>query len=158
MSEFRSSALTLCFSCPAVKPMEADLHQIIRSGQQLTNSHVQYFLYQLLRGMKVRPFFFLSFVKLPLLNFLPLTKHAVHTLRQRPSSGSKAWQPSSERRLRAQDLRFRPRSWLLARWTGKRREAGSDAINGIRCDEMVQSAGNHAGLRSALFGNSNVIY
>ena len=32
--------------------MEADLHQIIRSGQQLSNSHVQYFMYQLLRGMK----------------------------------------------------------------------------------------------------------
>lgn len=32
--------------------MEADLHQIIRSGQQLSNSHVQYFMYQLLRGAK----------------------------------------------------------------------------------------------------------
>lgn len=30
----------------------ADLHQIIRSGQQLTNSHICYFLYQILRGMK----------------------------------------------------------------------------------------------------------
>ncbi|KAL1725314.1 kinase-like protein, partial [Schizophyllum commune] len=33
-------------------PMEADLHQIIKSGQTLTNEHVQYFLYQVLRGMK----------------------------------------------------------------------------------------------------------
>ncbi|KIY52804.1 kinase-like protein, partial [Fistulina hepatica ATCC 64428] len=33
-------------------PMEADLHQIIKSGQKLTNEHVQYFLYQILRGMK----------------------------------------------------------------------------------------------------------
>ncbi|KAF8552400.1 Pkinase-domain-containing protein [Imleria badia] len=33
-------------------PMEADLHQIIKSGQALTNEHVQYFLYQILRGMK----------------------------------------------------------------------------------------------------------
>ncbi|KAG9009022.1 hypothetical protein FRB94_012659 [Tulasnella sp. JGI-2019a] len=32
--------------------MEADLHQIIRSGQALTNAHVQYFLYQILRGCK----------------------------------------------------------------------------------------------------------
>ncbi|PFH51897.1 hypothetical protein AMATHDRAFT_74594 [Amanita thiersii Skay4041] len=30
----------------------ADLHQIIKSGQTLTNEHVQYFLYQILRGMK----------------------------------------------------------------------------------------------------------
>ncbi|KIY62489.1 kinase-like protein [Cylindrobasidium torrendii FP15055 ss-10] len=30
----------------------ADLHQIIKSGQTLTNEHVQYFLYQVLRGMK----------------------------------------------------------------------------------------------------------
>jgi len=32
--------------------MEADLHQIIRSGQALTDAHYQYFLYQLLRGLK----------------------------------------------------------------------------------------------------------
>ncbi|WVN86441.1 uncharacterized protein L203_101605 [Cryptococcus depauperatus CBS 7841] len=35
-----------------MEPMEADLHQIVRSGQPLTNAHVQFFLYQLLRGMK----------------------------------------------------------------------------------------------------------
>ncbi|KIK09036.1 hypothetical protein K443DRAFT_500378 [Laccaria amethystina LaAM-08-1] len=35
-----------------MEPMEADLHQIIKSGQHLTNEHVQYFLYQILRGMK----------------------------------------------------------------------------------------------------------
>ncbi|WVW86176.1 hypothetical protein I302_108217 [Kwoniella bestiolae CBS 10118] len=35
-----------------MEPMEADLHQIVRSGQALSNSHIQYFLYQLLRGMK----------------------------------------------------------------------------------------------------------
>ncbi|KAG8889605.1 hypothetical protein FRB98_003667 [Tulasnella sp. 332] len=35
-----------------MEPMEADLHQIIRSGQVLTNAHVQYFLYQILRGCK----------------------------------------------------------------------------------------------------------
>ncbi|KAH9965035.1 kinase-like domain-containing protein, partial [Lactifluus volemus] len=31
---------------------KADLHQIIKSGQTLTNEHVQYFTYQILRGMK----------------------------------------------------------------------------------------------------------
>lgn len=35
-----------------MEPMEADLHQIVRSGQPLSNLHVQFFLYQLLRGMK----------------------------------------------------------------------------------------------------------
>ncbi|OJT06386.1 Mitogen-activated protein kinase SLT2/MPK1 [Trametes pubescens] len=35
-----------------MEPMEADLHQIIKSGQALTNEHVQYFVYQVLRGMK----------------------------------------------------------------------------------------------------------
>ncbi|KAH9074730.1 kinase-like domain-containing protein [Lactarius deliciosus] len=34
------------------QPMEADLHQIIKSGQMLSNEHVQYFTYQILRGMK----------------------------------------------------------------------------------------------------------
>lgn len=32
--------------------MDTDLHQIIRSNQQLTDDHCQYFLYQLLRGLK----------------------------------------------------------------------------------------------------------
>ncbi|KAL2330247.1 hypothetical protein Fmac_017828 [Flemingia macrophylla] len=32
--------------------MDTDLHQIIRSTQQLTNDHCRYFLYQLLRGLK----------------------------------------------------------------------------------------------------------
>lgn len=36
-----------------MEPMEADLHQIVRSGQPLSNSHIQFFIYQLLRGMKV---------------------------------------------------------------------------------------------------------
>ncbi|EJD07617.1 kinase-like protein [Fomitiporia mediterranea MF3/22] len=35
-----------------LEPMEADLHQIIKSGQMLTNEHIQYFVYQILRGMK----------------------------------------------------------------------------------------------------------
>ncbi|GBE86566.1 Mitogen-activated protein kinase SLT2/MPK1 [Sparassis crispa] len=35
-----------------MEPMEADLHQIIKSGQTLTDEHVQYFVYQILRGMK----------------------------------------------------------------------------------------------------------
>ncbi|KAK4785833.1 hypothetical protein SAY86_002522 [Trapa natans] len=32
--------------------MDTDLHQIIRSGQALNDDHCQYFLYQLLRGLK----------------------------------------------------------------------------------------------------------
>lgn len=32
--------------------MDTDLHQIIRSNQSLTEDHCQYFLYQLLRGLK----------------------------------------------------------------------------------------------------------
>ena len=32
--------------------MEADLNQILKSGQQLTSQHYQYFLYQILRGLK----------------------------------------------------------------------------------------------------------
>jgi mitogen-activated protein kinase 7 len=32
--------------------MEADLNQILRSAQKLTNQHFQYFLYQMLRGLK----------------------------------------------------------------------------------------------------------
>ncbi|KAJ3121884.1 Mitogen-activated protein kinase [Nowakowskiella sp. JEL0407] len=32
--------------------MEADLHQIIRSEQPLTDAHYQYFIYQILRGLK----------------------------------------------------------------------------------------------------------
>lgn len=32
---------------------KADLHQIIKSGQILTNEHVQYFTYQILRGTSI---------------------------------------------------------------------------------------------------------
>lgn len=32
--------------------MDTDLHQIIRSSQTLTNEHFQYFIYQILRGLK----------------------------------------------------------------------------------------------------------
>ena len=32
--------------------MDADLHQVIRSHQELTDDHVRYFLYQILRGLK----------------------------------------------------------------------------------------------------------
>ena len=32
--------------------MEADLHQIIRSEQPLTDAHYQYFIYQVCRGLK----------------------------------------------------------------------------------------------------------
>ncbi|KAJ3308154.1 Mitogen-activated protein kinase, partial [Gonapodya sp. JEL0774] len=32
--------------------METDLHAIIRSGQSLTDQHHQYFIYQLVRGLK----------------------------------------------------------------------------------------------------------
>ncbi|KAG8703599.1 hypothetical protein FRC08_002742 [Ceratobasidium sp. 394] len=35
-----------------MEPMEADLHQIVRSGQPLSNAHIQYFVYQILRAMK----------------------------------------------------------------------------------------------------------
>ncbi|KAL4334746.1 hypothetical protein GQ457_07G034080 [Hibiscus cannabinus] len=36
----------------AYELMDTDLHQIIRSSQALTGDHCQYFLYQLLRGLK----------------------------------------------------------------------------------------------------------
>ena len=32
--------------------MDTDLHQVIRSQQQLSDDHVQYFVYQILRGLK----------------------------------------------------------------------------------------------------------
>lgn len=51
----RSSRSPVCADgCLLSSHSPADLHQIIRSGQSLTNSHIQYFLYQILRGMKVR--------------------------------------------------------------------------------------------------------
>ncbi|XP_010253496.1 PREDICTED: mitogen-activated protein kinase 3-like [Nelumbo nucifera] len=36
----------------ATELMDTDLHQIIRSNQELSEEHCQYFLYQILRGMK----------------------------------------------------------------------------------------------------------
>ena len=34
-------------------PFLADLHQIIKSGQTLSDEHVQYFVYQILRGESI---------------------------------------------------------------------------------------------------------
>mmetsp|Transcript_10761 Transcript_10761/g.12777 ORF Transcript_10761/g.12777 Transcript_10761/m.12777 type:complete len:474 (+) Transcript_10761:231-1652(+) len=34
------------------EPMDTDLHKIIRSKQTLSDSHIQYFIYQILRGLK----------------------------------------------------------------------------------------------------------
>jgi serine/threonine protein kinase len=45
-----NSAFTEMFLVESL--MEADLNQIIKSKQALTNQHFQYFLYQLLRGLK----------------------------------------------------------------------------------------------------------
>jgi serine/threonine protein kinase len=50
--------------------MEADLHQIIRSGQPLTDAHFQYFVYQICRGLKyihsanVRAFLYIKLISL----------------------------------------------------------------------------------------------
>ena len=41
---FRRLSLRLLF-------FEADLHQIIKSGQTLSSEHIQYFVYQILRGI-----------------------------------------------------------------------------------------------------------
>ena len=41
----------LCINLAYDNILPADLHQIIKSGQNLTNEHVQYFLYQILRGL-----------------------------------------------------------------------------------------------------------
>lgn len=38
--------------------MESDLHQIISSEQELTDDHIQLFMYQLLCGVNVASFFF----------------------------------------------------------------------------------------------------
>lgn len=82
----------------------ADLHQIIRSGQQLSNSHVQYFMYQLLRGMKAR--LLLSFGVFEALHCFVLTlcttrlSPTVHPLGQRPPQGHQARKRSRQRGLR----------------------------------------------------------
>lgn len=62
----------------------ADLHQIVRSGQALSNSHIQYFLYQLLRGMKVSP-------TLPGFTIALLIGPIVHPLGKRDPPRSETW-------------------------------------------------------------------
>jgi hypothetical protein len=57
MEPMEGTSIPYPYKCSADQAT-ADLHQIVRSGQPLSNSHVQYFLYQLLRGMKVRLKFF----------------------------------------------------------------------------------------------------
>lgn len=40
------------FSYIVLELLEADLHQIIKSQQPLTDAHYQYFIYQICRGLK----------------------------------------------------------------------------------------------------------
>jgi serine/threonine protein kinase len=42
----------LIFSYIVTELMDTDLHQIIQSPQPLSNEHIQYFVYQILRGLK----------------------------------------------------------------------------------------------------------
>ena len=51
----------------------ADLHQIIKSGQALTNEHVQYFVYQILRGMA-------TLNQSLILTYEATQRHEIHTL------------------------------------------------------------------------------
>ena len=43
----------ILFMRPVANVDIADLHQIIKSGQKLTIEHVQYFVYQILRGRHI---------------------------------------------------------------------------------------------------------
>jgi len=45
---------------PSLNSFEADLHQIIKSGQVLSSEHVQYFVYQILRGIRLSNSFVLD--------------------------------------------------------------------------------------------------
>ena len=111
--------------------MEADMHQIIRSRQKLTNQHYQYFLYQMLRGIKyihsagvfynfisffLFPisfffllfsfFFFFSFFRRCVLMFLCSNKGSA----PRPQ----ARQLACQFRLLPQDLRFWAGTWAVS--------------------------------------------
>lgn len=66
---------------------EADLHQIIKSGQTLSSEHIQYFVYQILRGISLPASFVLNHLRTN-----PIIRHEIHSLRSEnasvPTSGS----------------------------------------------------------------------
>ena len=71
----------------ALELADTDLHYIIHSKQALTDEHIQYFIYQILRGLK-----------------------AIHSA-QSAAPRSEAEQPAGQQELRPEDLRL----WLGAR-------------------------------------------
>ena len=48
----KKNILSVIFRYVVSELMESDLASIIKSPQPLTNEHTQYFLYQILRGLK----------------------------------------------------------------------------------------------------------
>ena len=128
---------TACFS--SFKPRLADLHQIIRSGQILTNEHVQYFTYQILRGTKPRPTDSCMALNAP-------ARHEVYPLRRGHPPRPQARQPARQRRLRAQDLRFRAKQGILYRTRRNR-----IASYGICCNSVVQGTRDHVGIQVGSF-------
>lgn len=133
--------------------MEADLHQIIRSRQKLTNSHFQYFIYQILRGLK---YIHSAQVRGPgahpreagrdagVSRAPAAARSAPPFCRCGPPTGAaprpQAGQPAGERRLRAQDLRF----WPGPRPLGARRQGQRCVHDRVRRDAVVPRARDHA--------------
>jgi len=93
-----SDALRLFLSSEVLST--ADLYQIIKSGQSLTNEHVQYFLYQILRGSPV--------VLSPLdanRHFSPSKfRNEIHPFSLRHPQRSETRKSAGQRRLRAQNM------------------------------------------------------
>jgi hypothetical protein len=73
---------------------KADLHQIIKSGQMLTNEHVQYFTYQILRGTNTYWTDLLAMI-LPLI----VRRHEVCALSFRGTPGPQARKSARQLRL-----------------------------------------------------------
>jgi serine/threonine protein kinase len=117
----------------ALTTAKADLHQIIKSGQTLTNEHVQYFTYQILRGTGTTGFL------VPRHSSPLVRRHEVCALCLRDPPGPQARQSARQLGLRAQNMRLWPESWLRL-GCGR----GHNANDRIRRNALVSCAGDNA--------------
>ena len=75
---------------------EADLHQIVKSGQALTSEHVQYFVYQILRGIP-----------------LSITFNSGHSKTESQPPGMKYIHSGQKVNIHTHQMRFLRRSWFF---------------------------------------------
>ena len=108
--------------------LETDLHQVIKANDDLTQEHHQFFLYQMLRGLK-----FIHSGARPCAPSRPVRKLTPTRHSQRVPPRPQAEEHPGQQRLQAEDLRL----WVSA--PRLHRHADNRLLDGLRGHALVPS-------------------